>query len=279
MRVVCNLFAALILMAVYCQLQAFDNFKSVPGGIAGILLDESDTPLVATFGDTRMPIIPLQGQQVALVPLPWDIVPGFYILSTLSEDNDFRSYTFSVKPGGRPLYPVNLGNREDGPEIPEPIEMDQDLSQSDGEVSNPDLSLVLPVDAPVARQYGALYVQPPGQTLPHTGIRFEINAADTAVVNPVFGQVVMIEPVDDQLYSVVIDHGNGLISVFSELGSVTANAEDWLQKGGTIGTISKSAATSLQPHWSLQMNGVWIDPMLLVSSQPRLVGQESDPNQ
>ncbi|MFT5114835.1 MAG: murein DD-endopeptidase MepM/ murein hydrolase activator NlpD [Parasphingorhabdus sp.] len=254
---------------------AFENFQSIPGGIAGVLLDEDSGPAIkALYGHTRIPVISHQSRRVALVPLNWDTQPGFYIVSTLNDNNDYKSYTFSVKPGDRTLYSVSLADT-DLPFLSQPtIDPNIDLSEVDGEISNPDLSLMLPVDAPVLRQYGQLYIKQHKRVVPYTGIQFEVITPDINIVSPVFGRVAEIKHLEDGTWQVILDHGNGLVSIFNGLSTITVNMDDWLPKGSDVGLLSIGRKFSLQPHWSLRMNGAWIDPMLLVSSEINLPQME-----
>ena len=260
----------LLLLSLPAPSSAFQNFQAIPGGIVGIELDEEDGASVsATFGSTRIPVISVDKKWLALVPLNFDIVPGFYIVATLNDEKDYKSYTFKIKPGNRPLYQVTLPEEQNTVGDTD-TSFESEVSEVDGEVSNPDLDLVLPVDAPVFRQFGQIFISNTSTLLPFNGIRFDISRDNTPVVSPVFGQVKDIQSMNNGKWRVIIDHGNGMVSIFHDLTSLSINHEEWLTKGAEIGKLAINDAVEIMPHWSLQMNQAWIDPMILVSSEVTL---------
>lgn len=67
---------------------------------------------------------------------------------------------------------------------------------------------------------------------------------------------------------VVIDHGNGRISVYAHLGSEAVTVGQQLAAGDRIGTIGDSGSAKGQPHLHLDVwfNGNRVDPWPLLSS-------------
>jgi len=72
----------------------------------------------------------------------------------------------------------------------------------------------------------------------------------------------------DDLYgtTIIIDHGDGVRSVYSNLAEETAvSVGDWVETGAAIGTIGRSAlceiAQDAHLHFEMTFNGVAVDPM------------------
>jgi murein DD-endopeptidase MepM/ murein hydrolase activator NlpD len=103
----------------------------------------------------------------------------------------------------------------------------------------------------------------------HDGI--DIAAANGENVKSMTTGVVS-EVYEDQLMgvTVVIDHGNGLLGFYSNLGSDVAVSEgDSVSAGSIIGTVGSSADGEISEdphlHFALKKNNAWIDPAALLS--------------
>ncbi|GJL82074.1 MAG: peptidase [marine bacterium B5-7] len=267
----------LVVMLAVCAawaepLAAFENFESVPGGISGVLLRHSETePPMAFFGNHPVLVQRHPEGWVAVVGLDRDLAPGFYVVNTIDSEERNESYTFTVRPGQRPIYEVlappdsdleavakrHMENLDQMPKFP--------LEESE---SPPDLDFVLPVDQDIRLQYGYLNFRGTGLLLAFPGLGFD-PAPQSEVVNPSFGQVISV----DETYGgsrVVIYHGAGVVSVFNNLERVSVSSEDWVFKDAEIGILKQRETVALLPDWSVYLNGAAIDPLLLVSQKINL---------
>ena len=71
-------------------------------------------------------------------------------------------------------------------------------------------------------------------------------------------------------YTVIIDHGSGLMGYYYNLTSaVTVSEGDKVQSGQTIGAVGESAeieaAMQTHLHFGLKKNGEWIDPLAYIN--------------
>ena len=61
--------------------------------------------------------------------------------------------------------------------------------------------------------------------------------------------------------TVVIDHGLGLLSVFSHLAEAGVRQGEWIDAGRIVGTSGESGiAAGPHLHWAVYLHGVAIDP-------------------
>jgi murein DD-endopeptidase MepM/ murein hydrolase activator NlpD len=127
---------------------------------------------------------------------------------------------------------------------------------------------VMPVNGEILAPYsgGALVKsETTGVWKTHDGIDIKADRG-TAVKAMNKGEVTQVR--EDPLwgYTVIIDHGSGIMGYYYNLSSAVAVKEgDMVQSGQTIGAVGDSAEIeSAMPshlHFGLKRNGSWIDPL------------------
>jgi len=104
---------------------------------------------------------------------------------------------------------------------------------------------------------------------PHFGLDVAAPVG-TAVVASTDGMVRMVEP--DLFYTggtVMIDHGHGLVSVYSHLSHLDVKAGQFVQQGTKIGEVGKTGrATGPHLDWRLNWFKERLDPELLLGPMP-----------
>jgi murein DD-endopeptidase MepM/ murein hydrolase activator NlpD len=69
--------------------------------------------------------------------------------------------------------------------------------------------------------------------------------------------------------TVLIDHGLGLQSVYIHMSDARVKAGDWVEPGDIIGAIGKTGrATGPHLHFGLTLNGLPLDPELMLGKMP-----------
>ncbi|MBT8433754.1 MAG: M23 family metallopeptidase, partial [Gammaproteobacteria bacterium] len=64
---------------------------------------------------------------------------------------------------------------------------------------------------------------------------------------------------------VYIEHGQGMISLFAHLSEINVSLGEQVAKGQIIGKVGATGrVTGPHLHWSLGLNGSWIDPALFL---------------
>lgn len=129
---------------------------------------------------------------------------------------------------------------------------------------------IWPAIGRVSGVYGSQRVLNGQPKRPHYGLDVA-GPVGTPVVAPSDGVVKMVEP--DLYYTggtIMIDHGHGLVSVFSHLSKSHVKVGEPVQKGDLIGAIGKTGRSS-GPHldWRVNWFSERLDPQLLVGPMPK----------
>lgn len=94
----------------------------------------------------------------------------------------------------------------------------------------------------------------------HRGLDYDVEPG-TAVKAPAPGTVLFAGPLALSGRTIVIDHGHGLLSVFSHLGESAVRQGEWVDTGRTLGTSGDTGIAAVPHlHWAVYLHGVAIDP-------------------
>lgn len=96
----------------------------------------------------------------------------------------------------------------------------------------------------------------------HNGIDLA-NAIGTPVLAARSGRVVHVEPNSGTYgHLIILDHGNGIRTLYAHLDSFAVSAGQWVSTGQMIGRMGNTGrSTGPHLHFSVIRNGRWIDPM------------------
>ncbi len=60
----------------------------------------------------------------------------------------------------------------------------------------------------------------------------------------------------------IIDHGQGLISMFCHLSEIKVEKGQHIRQGETLGLVGKQDVTGPHLHWGMSLNNARVDPQL-----------------
>jgi murein DD-endopeptidase MepM/ murein hydrolase activator NlpD len=99
---------------------------------------------------------------------------------------------------------------------------------------------------------------------PHGGADFS-SPAGRAVVAPNAGRVVLAEDLYYTGQTVVIDHGQGLLSLFAHLSAISIDKDAAVAPGDPIGAVGATGrVTGPHLHWTVRLGGARVDPLALI---------------
>ena len=128
---------------------------------------------------------------------------------------------------------------------------------------------ILPAHGKITEEYGTQRTYNNGiVNWWHKGLDIA-NVAGTKVVAPNDGKITLTATTFEvHGNSIMIDHGNGVVSVFNHLQSISVKPGQFVQKGQTIGLMgSTGIATGPHVHWGLSVNNVRVNPLQWVENR------------
>src|SRR5262245_59217781 len=131
-------------------------------------------------------------------------------------------------------------------------------------------TFIRPVPQPANSAFGSRSVFNGEPRSQHTGADFR-SPSGTPIKAPNGGRVVIAGSRYFSGDTVVIDHGQGLFSLFAHLSETSVKVGDSVEKGQVIGEVGQSGrVTGPHLHWAVRLNGARIDPLSLLAVLSRL---------
>ncbi len=122
-----------------------------------------------------------------------------------------------------------------------------------------------PVNAQISDVFGVQRVFNGSVQSTHQGLDFRVPAGTpVAAVNQ--GQVILAQPLFFEGNCVVIDHGQGLLTLYLHLSKFSVKEGDVVRKGQQIGVSGGTGrATGPHLHLAVRWQGVYLNPQTLLS--------------
>ncbi|MBF0370111.1 MAG: M23 family metallopeptidase [Magnetococcales bacterium] len=123
---------------------------------------------------------------------------------------------------------------------------------------------VKPVEGRLSGVFGSRRILNGKPRKPHSGIDIAAPKG-TPVRSTASGKVALVG--NDYFFTgntVIVDHGDGVISLYSHMDSIAVSEGMWVAKGSTIGTVGMTGrATGPHLHFAVLVRKARVDPLLL----------------
>ncbi|HXH65507.1 MAG TPA: M23 family metallopeptidase [Mariprofundaceae bacterium] len=121
-----------------------------------------------------------------------------------------------------------------------------------------------PVSGEISTPFGARRYVNGEPRSPHSGIDIAVPTG-TPVHAPLAGRVLLVSNMYLDGTTVVLGHGNGLVSVYCHLSHTDVKKGDWLKTGDVIGESGMTGrATGPHLHWGVRFEKARVDPESLL---------------
>jgi Peptidase family M23 len=230
------------------------------------------------FGHEIVFFHPAEGKSwYALAGVPVEASPGRYDLAIKESINGGNSSVTFVKikvaAAAYPKITIQVAKQftEPDPEQLRQIAADKDVKQKTFAAETPERlwtgPFLPPVSAPISDVFGTARVINQEVQSRHLGLDYGVPAG-TAVHAVNHGTVLLARPLFFEGNCVVIDHGQGLMSLYLHLSEFSVKEGDEVGPGQLIGLSGGTGrATGPHLHLAVRWQGVYLDPAILLKMQ------------
>lgn len=125
-----------------------------------------------------------------------------------------------------------------------------------------------PAEAEVSGVFGSARVFNGVKKSQHTGLDFRVTTG-TPIVATNSGTVILARPLYFEGNCVMIDHGQGLLTMYLHLSEFKVKEGDLVKKGQTLGLSGGTGrATAPHLHFAVRWRGEYLDPRTLLELHP-----------
>ncbi len=266
-----RLITLLGLIAISPLSNALPTESRVPGGIA---LIELDTPV-----SQSAPVASYHGQRVMVIPdsdnRNWMAVVGIPLSAKPTETQSLKvgehSLSFGIEDKAYPEQRLKIAQRKYVEPDPEQVarwrreSAEQKaayklFTQADESIP----VLKLPVQGPYSSAFGLKRFYNDQPRSPHSGL--DIAAPDKSPINAsATGTVTAVGEYFFNGNTVIVDHGNGLSTMYCHMSRIDVALGDQVNTDTQIGLVGATGrATGPHLHWGVSLNNTRVDPLLFV---------------
>lgn len=275
-----------MLMLGTSQAQTLPLTDPVPGGIVILPLGPADSEKPEVYyNERRAMVIRDQLQWKAIVGIPLEALPGQHSISVLRKDAEAEMIPFSLQDKSYQSQYITLNDQrkvDPSEEDMARIELESvDIlgalrTWTDNE--HVDMAFAIPAKGALNKNFGLRRFFNEQPRKPHSGM--DIAAArGTPVKSPAAGTVIAIGDYFFNGNTVIIDHGQGLITMYCHLNTTKVKIGQQVKTGDVIGAIgSTGRATGPHLHWGVSLNDARVDPLLFFPQFNPLANTKADVN-
>jgi murein DD-endopeptidase MepM/ murein hydrolase activator NlpD len=229
---------------------------------------------LARFNDKSIPLTPLAEGAFALLGTDLDLTPGRYPvvveITSAGGHTSFLGTSVEIFAGDYPeerlTLPPDMVSPKD-PKILARISQEGDRIRSLFGETTPGLAarrFAAPVPDPVGSPFGLRRILNGRPKSPHAGLDFR-SPRGRQVLAPAPGTVVLTDDLYFTGKTVILDHGEGLFSLFAHLDRIECQPGQSLTTGDLLGRVgSTGRSTGPHLHWSIRLRGDRVDPASLL---------------
>ncbi len=270
---VSNSYAALFHKTNYFDKQLLPIEERVPGGIALLPFSYSGkTQPKVTFWNNRVLVQQIgKTEWIAVVGLPLKVKAGKHA-ALLEQAQGNLELTFEVLDKEYEAQYITLkDNKKVSPSseslkrISKETKTMKDVFASYSENAPSSLIMSQPAKGPLSSQFGLKRFFNNQPRNPHSGL--DIAAEKGSEIRaPLGGKVAAVGDYFFNGNTVLIDHGQGMVSMYCHMETINVSEGQVINTGDLIGKVgSTGRATGPHLHWSMNLNNTRVNPMLFLN--------------
>lgn len=246
----------------------------VPGGVALVRLPGAleDPPRVLV--DDAPALVLRDGDRwLAVIGIPLDTPPGKLAATVTRREAMPAPLELVVKPKQYVMQKLRVspGMVDLAPADMERVKRERPVLVSAfatfSEAPPATLHLLQPVPGARSSSYGSRRVFNGKPRSPHTGMDIAAPAG-TPVIASARGKVLLADGFFFGGNMVVLDHGQGLVTLYGHLSAIDVKVGDVVEAGHAIGKVGATGrATGPHLHWGVSLNQTMVDPELFLAAR------------
>ena len=242
----------------------------VPGGVAVVELPNLPAESQVFYAGRRVMVQKSGGRLFAIVGIPLGSEPGEH--RVITADGAAVSFTVEAKE-----YPSESLTIPDQRKVnPAPLDfarIRQERQEMDAAFAAwnpagaPLDSFILPLEGRWSSLFGFRRILNGQPRSPHSGL--DIAAPEgTQVLAPAGGRVTATGDYFFNGNTVLLDHGQGLVSMYCHLSSIAVKKGDQIRAGDLLGEVRMTGrVTGPHLHWGVSLNDARVDPLLFLPQE------------
>ncbi len=256
-------------------LSAMPALNTVPGGLLQLALEQAGQPApTVTFNDKKALVTRLNDKWITLVGIPLSTKPGEHRISVQPIGKAKYTIAFDVSAKEYPASYITIKNKRKVNPNPvdmkrikkERVRLNKDLRRWTPQ-ERVDLDFELPAKGRMSGVFGSRRFFNKQPRRPHSGLDIAAPTG-TAVKAPAQGTVIDTGDFFFNGNTVLVDHGQGLISGYFHLSAIEVKPGQQINKGDLLGRIGATGrVTGPHLHWNIYLNRTKVDPALFVNDQ------------
>ena len=269
---------ALTLLCASAQAQmALPRHAPYPGGVAVIKLSVGDDlPVMdVVYGGNRVLTVKREDGLFGIVGIPLDATPGMQMLNIAAGQGTVKviyETGFEINSRTYAAQHIKIDSRFLQPSAADQKRIERDQPRIDAakrhwsDVQPASLALDIPAIGRLSVRFGERRVLNGKESAPHAGLDLAIGPG-TLVRVAAAGRVLATGDYCYSGKSVFVDHGQGFITLYIHMSRIDVKEGDLVARGRVLGASGATGrVTGPHLHWSVLLNGVYVDPELFLKS-------------
>ncbi len=250
---------------------AFFEEQAVPGGIAIVDLSVPDTveSIEVKLGNKTIAALPQDGTWHAIVGIALTTEPGTHTLK-VNAGRSASTVNFEVK--GFKYEEQRIVIKDKRKVNPAPLDMER-INKENKRIREVkayrykkmlSTGFQLPLEGILTSPFGLRRFFNDQPRRPHGGIDIAAKTG-TPIYAPSTGLVVDTGDYFFNGNTIFLEHGLGLQTFYAHMSKIHVKPGDKVEAGDLIGEVGATGrVTGPHLHWSVGLNGTWVDPWLLI---------------